>query len=414
MDGNSDVTPGIHSDVQAIPALLSYLRDSPPPDGGVLSAYLPVPPVQVAGQAYLVTFRECCKRIRAALEQAEREERRAFEAAVARAEDYLTDRFAPRHPGVAVFAAALPEYLYAVPLPSRPAAEVTWNALPVLAPLEEALDEFERVAVVVFDRRRARLLTAYLGEIEDQEVLEDQPPEGSAGSEWGGAARPGHRRHHASARGLPPAARSRGMAEAGAAAYEEDRLRRHARRTAHALMEILHVRPFDRLLLAGPEQARSVLQHELPSPLRARYVGVVSIEADATDPTLRDAVLAAAEAVERRAEVAAVDELLDAAKTPRVALGLRPVLGAIGEHRVHELLLADAFSGIGGECPECGRLVAGLDRCPTCGAQTQAVTDLRERLVDRALEQGARVKMVSGEAAARLMAYDGIGAWTRY
>lgn len=48
------------------------------------------------------------------------------------------------------------------------------------------------------------------------------------------------------------------------------------------------------------------------------------------------------------------------------------------------------------------------------GVQLERVADLRERLIDRALEQAARVEFVSGEAADLLDEHDGIGAWTRY
>jgi hypothetical protein len=41
-------------------------------------------------------------------------------------------------------------------------------------------------------------------------------------------------------------------------------------------------------------------------------------------------------------------------------------------------------------------------------------TDLRQRIIDRALEQGAKVEMVSGEAGAKLMEHGGLGAWTGY
>lgn len=178
-------------------------------------------------------------------------------------------------------------------------------------------------------------------------------------------------------------------------------------------MEMLRARPFDRLLLAGPEEARTVLRRELPSPLRSRYAGSLPVEANATDPVLREAVIEAAEAVERQAEVTAVNDLLEAAPG-QTALGLVPVLAALSEHRVHQLLLADTFAGTVAECPQCHRLVDGTDRCAMCSAQPLPLPDPRERLVDRALEQGARVKMLSGEAAARLLAHDGIGAWTRY
>jgi hypothetical protein len=45
---------------------------------------------------------------------------------------------------------------------------------------------------------------------------------------------------------------------------------------------------------------------------------------------------------------------------------------------------------------------------------TRALGDLRERVVDLAASQGARIELVAGEAAALLTSYGGIGAWTRH
>jgi peptide subunit release factor 1 (eRF1) len=44
----------------------------------------------------------------------------------------------------------------------------------------------------------------------------------------------------------------------------------------------------------------------------------------------------------------------------------------------------------------------------------QEIGDLGERAVERALDQGAKVEVVSGEAAETLNARGGLGAWTRY
>jgi hypothetical protein len=57
--------------------------------------------------------------------------------------------------------------------------------------------------------------------------------------------------------------------------------------------------------------------------------------------------------------------------------------------------------------------VAGVGPCPTCGAATRPLADLAGAALARARAQGARVELVSGEAAARLMRYNGLGAWTR-
>ena len=97
-----------------------------------------------------------------------------------------------------------------------------------------------------------------------------------------------------------------------------------------------------------------------------------------------------------------------------VALGLGATLAALNEGRVHRLFLADAWSPVGAECAACGALVPGVGPCPTCGAPTEPVADLRGRVIERALEVGAKLEFVSGEAAALLAVHGGIGAWTRY
>ena len=392
MNETTGFTLGVYTEVQVIPAMLRALREWALPASGVLSAYLPTPPVQVMGQKYLVRFREECKAIREELQAAGREgreERRAFETAVARIEEYLTGMPVPRHPGLAVFAAEERGYLYAVPLPERPATVVAWSAQPLLMPLEEVLDEHERVAVVLADRRQARLFTMYLGAIEAQQAFVSDDPGVSNISGIAG----NHARHY------------------------QEHVQRHLRRTAHAAMELLRTQPFDRLILGGPDDVAAMLKDALPRPLRARFAGTLSLGLDATDALVLDAVRQVAEEIERRTEVEMVEELIGAGTAPvapRAALGLGPTLEAVSDQRVHHLFIVSDFAEAGGECPNCGRLVAAQDRCPVCGAELVRLPDLRERLVDRALEQAARVEIISGEAAGMLMDFGGLGAWTRY
>jgi len=189
---------------------------------------------------------------------------------------------------------------------------------------------------------------------------------------------------------------------------------RHARRTGHALMTLLRTHRFDRLLLAGPEEPLALLRAELPRPLRARLAGDLSLATDASEAEVLRAAVQAAEAIERQAEVEMVDRLVEAAITPRATLGHDATLAALSDHRVYHLFLADTFAAVGAECPRCGRLVPGPGPCPACGAATTGLGDLRERVVERALEQGARVETVSGDAASLLTLHGGLGALTRY
>lgn len=374
-------------DARALPKLLERLHDATPPTGRVLSVYLDTSPQRTEGQAYLLFYRDGCKALRKDLSP---EEAPLFEAAAAQVERYLLEELTPGRPGVAVFASGSPEYFFAAPLPYRPVESVTWGERPEVEALQAAVDEYERVAVLLFDKERARLLTVYLGEIEERVMLVDEVPGKHAAGGWYGLAQARYARHH------------------------ENHVLRHARRTIRALMELLRRRPFDRLLLAGPDEALSVLRQHLPRPLQARVAGTFDLELFASEAEVLEVARQEAEAAERRAEREAVRRLLEAATSANVALGVDDTLAALSERRVHVLLVADGLTAAGAECRTCERVWSGGTECPICAAPLAPVPDLAERAIQLALEQGARVELVRGEASGLLLERGGLGAWTRY
>jgi peptide subunit release factor 1 (eRF1) len=400
----------MNAELHDLPRVLKRLQEAAPPPGGVLSAYLDTSPPRVGGEAeraYLLAFRDGCKTLRAALDPSQRER---FQAAVEQAEAYLGGPFVPHHPGLAIFAAAAPGFFQTVPLPEAPADAVTWAALPELEGLAAALDEHERVAVALFDQERARLFTVYLGEVEARREIRDAlPPRHESGGWSARVPSP-----YASKRAFHvPAAR--GTTSASYNRHHEDLVLRHARRTARALAALARARPFDRLLLGGPSEALAVLRRQLPRPLRAKLSGTLRVELFAGEADVLRAAREAGATLERRAERAMVAELLEAAGSPNVALGVDATLAALAERRVHVLFVAQGAAGEGSECAACGRLVAGAaGRCPVCGGPTAPVPNLGSRAILRAAAQGARVETVAGEAAALLQERGGLGAWTRY
>jgi peptide subunit release factor 1 (eRF1) len=118
-----------------------------------------------------------------------------------------------------------------------------------------------------------------------------------------------------------------------------------------------------------------------------------------------------AEEIERRTETGMVRELIAAQTMPRAALGLTQTLNALAAHRVHHLFLASDFTASGDD-PRFQQVVAASE--PRETTATELISDTREWLMDRALEQAARVEIVSGEAAMLLDEHDGIGAWNRW
>jgi len=350
----------------------------------VLSAYLDTSPGRTDGPAWTFALRDGCKAIRGSLGDSAGE---GFETAVRLAEEYVNDELVTGQPGLALFAT---EDLggYAVPLPYSPVEGVVWAQGSRIEPLVATLDEFERFAVVLFDKERARLFTVFLGEIETKQEFEDYVPREQATGGWFGLAQTRYARHR------------------------EDRVRRHANHAIEALLSLRRDHPFDRLLIGGPDEAAALLQRELPASLRARVAGRLDLELFASDAEVLGAALGAAEQIERQREIEMVAQLLDAGG--RAVVGVDATLADLAAARIHEVVLADTFQATAAQCLSCHRLVLSGPLCPACGAPTEPVADLREQIVRRAIEQGAGVEIVRGQAAASLAQQGGIAAWTRY
>lgn len=370
-----------------LPEFITTLQQTPPPPGGVLSVYLDTGPSRGAGQAYLLAFRDGCKALRSTLPSADS---RAFEAAVRRAERYLVEQVVPGKPGLTMFASDQEAYFHALPLPKAPTDEVWWDSVPLLSPLQLLLEEDARLSVLLFDKQRARLLTIVLGAVEEERRLFDDVPGKQATGGWYALSQARYARHH------------------------EEHVLRHVKRTTAALLDLLRTRPFDRLLLGGPDEALALLKSHLPPPLRARLAGTLSLELSAGDTEVLQAAMREAALLARQEQERAVQDLLEAAGTPHAVVGLDATLAALNERRVHRLLVAEGFALAGAECPRCGRLCTRATLCPVCDAPMTPVPNLETHLAAQAHEQGATLEVVCGAASERLMACNGVGAWTHY
>jgi peptide chain release factor subunit 1 len=77
----------------------------------------------------------------------------------------------------------------------------------------------------------------------------------------------------------------------------------------------------------------------------------------------------------------------------RAAAGLGAVLAAVHERRVDTLVVQEGFTAKGTRCPQCGWLgVSAGGQCPADGTMTDAVDNVVEVAVARALAQDARVR----------------------
>jgi peptide chain release factor subunit 1 len=352
----------------------------------VLSAYLDLDPARHVRRSFRIAFEDLVKQAR---EQLPGPAREGLAAEAARAQEWLESQ-APRGTGLALFACTPRGLRQVHVLHVRVMDHLVFEPRPDVAPLLELLDEYERYAVALVDKETARLFSVFLGEIEETSAFTDSVP---GKHDRGGLSQAKYQHHH------------------------DVHVHWHLKRVAQELAGLLRRRRFDRLILAGPDEATSELRRLLPRALAHRLVAVVPAKASAGAAEILELTLGVERGVERKVEERQLGELLDmAGPAGRATVGVTATLDALWADLVQTLVLAHRDGVVGSECPNCGRLEQGrVASCPACGKAMTPVHDLFHRAMARAREQAASVEVVHGAAARRLLDVgEGLGAVLRY
>jgi peptide chain release factor subunit 1 len=352
----------------------------------VLSAYLDLDPERQPTRSYRIVFEDLVKAARDGLDKAARVE---LQAEAAKVQAWLDAR-QPSGLGLAIFS-SMPADLWqawflSVPVPDR----LSYEAHPLVVPLLSLIEDHQRYVVAVVDKESARLLTVFEGVIESRQAFTDFVP---GKHDQGGPAQPRYQRHH------------------------ETHVLWHVKRVAQRLSELLRNREFDRLIVAGPEEATTELREQLPHELKRRLAATVPAEMDAGDAVILRMTQQIEQRVERESEAGLVAELIDAWKANgNAACGLAPTLDALYLRQVRTLVIAEGQTLAGSECPVDSRLEPGRpEECPTCGTEMTPVGDVIDRAAQQTLEQDGQVEIVREAAAERLRAEcDGVGAVVRF
>ena len=260
---------------------------------------------------------------------------------------------------------------------------------PSVSQLAAILDEQERYGILIIDKERARLLSVYLGEVEDEIEIKNGYPGRTAAGGWAQSRYQRRREAH---------------------------LLTHVLTAVDALAREQRRRGFDRLFVGGPDRARTALLGALPRGLRSRVTGTFACELFASDRAVLTRVSKLMETAERDAEETLVGHLIDAAKSRGLAvIGWEQTLPAVVEGRVHKLVLVDRLRKRGRSCPG-GHMAVGRGPrvCSLCQEPVGASYDLTEAAVGAALDTQASVEMVRGSAAQKLRSEGGVGALLRY
>jgi peptide chain release factor subunit 1 len=276
---------------------------------------------------------------------------------------------------VAFFACSGYDLFEVVTLPRAVRDRVVVDAAPWTRPMHAVLDDYHRAAVVVLDRRRARMWEVFRGESREEASFEAEVVRKPNFGGW------------------------YGLEEYRVNDRAEEVARRHFARVVDTLQDIFRDGRFELLLLGGHQAELQVFTEFLPKALRQRLAGTFTAEpSTVSEASVRATASELIEQYDRERDRRSVAEVLDReAAGGLAAAGLPACLAAGTASAVRLLLVQDGASAAGRGCAECGWLGLEGELCPVCGAKTSAHDDVVEELAARVIDDGGSVMRVVAE-----------------
>ncbi len=175
--------------------------------------------------------------------------------------------------------------------------------------------------------------------------------------------------------------------------------RQQAQRSAHALDLITKTLEARHVLYSAPADMEADFVDKLDQATTQKVAGNFACDTLATTAEVSEAAEPVQRAVEEKEEIETlgkVQELLSS----RAVVGLEDTLDMLNQQRVMTLVVDDGQTIAGGVDPSSGMLTTQTEGTyAATGGDIQAVDDLIELMLDKAMEQGATLELVHSDAA---------------
>lgn len=368
---------------------------------GVLSVYVNADPrqdpnLQAAGIDLKNRFRELKRRV---ADDAGADQSRQVAAALDRLWPQMESLASPTGPGRGriAFAALGGDWTVQLESPMPVVTRVVLGDGPFLHPLLELLDEGRTAGVVVFASEEAQLFEWRLGSLEPvrhlvQEYVE--APHERTGQIGGGPAGQFH----------TPMREQR-------QARERARIERFLDEAVGVAAGLAGERGWERILVSAGERWTSQAIERFPRALREKVSLDARVLSGLDDATLAATVDEWAHEQHKRREGQLIERVREAGAAT-AALGLSEVAAALNAGRV-EHLVYDPHVRYVGTVGSDGTLYAGDEVAPG-GQPGRPDPRFTERLVERALNSGARISPIEGAAEGGLRDANGVAALLRW
>lgn len=234
---------------QYIKSLYAFVPSLRRASDRALSVYMPVRTERYDNRFYDIEIGKLRRRYRDRLDD---EEREVMERELARLREHLAVVKPAGCPAVAGFADEPAGVLELVKLPAETELRLQVGPL-LLAPIERQLERFPPALIAVVDKEHAKLFAAILDDVHPVSELEGQEVK------------------HTKAGGTSASSNQR---------KADNRTKANLERVVERIQKQMQAGIYARLFVAGPEEARTELEHLLPEPLKQKVAGHLSAALD--------------------------------------------------------------------------------------------------------------------------------------
>ena len=302
-------------------------------------------------------------------------------------------QYSPKGKGLVIFSDSSRNFWWDRELKVMVPSGARWSPHLWLRPLLDIIEEREKLGVVIIDKHRAKILTVEAGDVEKHADVTSEVPQ----------------RHQTTGRDH---LWSQGQ-------MDRDHIKHikwHAKQATLELASIVDRMKLTRIVVGGPVEATTIFMDELPKRYQQMVIATLPVPIDISPDKLVSEINSVREKTEQEDEVRLVESLVTAArKGDRAVIGIADTLSAIQEGRVYRLVVDKSYHTIGRQCITCSLLLADeVDKCPFCKGAMAPAPDLINRASQKVLEQGGKVKTISGQASGKLRQAGSIGALLRF
>ena len=186
--------------------------------------------------------------------------------------------------------------------------------------------------------------------------------------------------------------------------------RQQAQRSAHALHLITTTLEARHVLYSAPADMEADFLDKLDQATAQKVAGNFACDTLATTAEVADAAEPMQREVEAREEIETLGKVQELLSSRAVA-GIEDTLDMLNQQRVMTLVVDDGQTIPGGIDPSSGMLTTQTEGTyAATGGDIQAVPDLIELMLDKAMEQGATLELVHSDAAREALSEHGTAA----